>query len=172
MPGDQHAQPQSSRGAAGGRGEAWVLGQMLLLAAILLVPRRLPGLPEWPDSLRWPSEIAGILCGVAGAVVALAGGRTLGANLTPFPRPREGAQLVQQGIYGVTRNPIYLGLVLGSLGWALLRKSIPSLALVGLLALFLDRKASHEEIWLAQKFPEFEQYRRRVSRWLGKNTRQ
>lgn len=167
MLGDQDSQSQADLSAAGGRGGAWVLGQIALLAAIILVPRRLPGLPAWPDWLTRPAEIVGFLCGLAGAGVALAGGRTLGANLTPFPRPREDAQLVQQGIYSVTRNPIYLGLVLGSLGWALLRKSIPSLALVGLLALFLDRKASHEEIWLAQKFPEFEQYRRRVRRWLG-----
>jgi hypothetical protein len=41
----------------------------------------------------------------------------------------------------------------GCWAWALLRKSVPSLALVGLLGLFLDRKASREEIWLAQKFP-------------------
>jgi hypothetical protein len=78
--------------------------------------------------------------------------------------PSNEAQLVQEEIYTVTRKPIYLGLMLGSLGWALLRKSIPSLALVGLLVLFLDRKASREEVWLTHKFPEFEQYRQRVRR--------
>ncbi|HEU5099059.1 MAG TPA: isoprenylcysteine carboxylmethyltransferase family protein [Roseiflexaceae bacterium] len=167
MPAGQDTQPPGSADAVGGRGGAWVVGQIILLAAIALAPRRLPGLPAWPVWLTRPAEIVGFLCGAAGASVALAGGRALGTNLTAYPRPRDEARLVQHGIYSHTRNPIYLGLALGALGWALLRKSIPALALVGLLALFLDRKAQREEAWLAEKFPEFEQYRRRVGRWLG-----
>ena len=167
MPEDHDSQSHENPGSAGGRGGAWVFGQFALLAAIALAPRELPGLPAWPAWLTRPAAIAGLLCGIAGAGVALAGGRALGSNLTPFPRPRDEAQLIQHGIYSHTRNPIYLGLALGALGWALLRRSIPSLALVGLLVVFLDRKARREEAWLAAKFPEFEQYRRRVGRWLS-----
>jgi protein-S-isoprenylcysteine O-methyltransferase Ste14 len=140
---------------------------MALLAAIALAPRRVRGLPNWPASLRWPSRIAGAICATAGSILALAGARALGRNLTPYPRPRHQAALVQQGIYGVTRNPIYGGLALGAVGWSLLRGSMPSLVLSAALAVFLDQKARREEAWLAQTFPEFDQYRRRVPRWLG-----
>lgn len=147
-----------------GRGEAWFVGQMVLLAAIALAPRRLPGLPEWPAWTIWPGRIGGVLLGAAGGLVALAGARTLGPNLTPFPRPRAEGALVQDGVYGVVRHPIYAGILLGALGWSLLRRSFPALLLALALALFFDRKARREEEWLVEKFPEYAEYRERVRR--------
>ncbi len=151
-----------TRGA--GRGEAWLAGQVVLFAAIALAPRRIPGLPEWPAALRLPSQAAGMLLGAAGALLALVGARALGPSLTIFPRPRDDGTLVQDGIYGVVRHPIYTGVLLGALGWSLLRTSLPALALTGALALFFDRKARREEIWLEQKYPEYGAYRARVRR--------
>jgi hypothetical protein len=43
------AQPLSHSG--GSRGEEWVIAQLLLLAAIGIVPRRLGNLPPWSDAL-------------------------------------------------------------------------------------------------------------------------
>ena len=150
----------------GGRGELWVVGQFVLLAAILLVPSRLAGLPAWPDGVRWAGAALGVLLGLAGVGVALAAARTLGASLTPFPRPRDGATLVQHGVYGVVRHPIYSGILLGALGWSLLRASLPSLLLALALALFFDRKARREEAWLIETYPGYREYmalvRRRV----------
>jgi protein-S-isoprenylcysteine O-methyltransferase Ste14 len=148
-----------------GRGEAWLIGQLALLLAIALAPRRVRGLPAWPAQLRRTSAIAGLLCGAAGAALALAGARSLGPNLTIYPRPREDGALVQEGIYSVMRHPIYTGLVLGALGWSLLRASTLALALTGALALFFDQKARREEAWLASRFPAFQEYRQRVRRW-------
>lgn len=147
-----------------GRGGAWLLGQIALLAAVALAPRRVAGLPALPKALVRPSEIAGLLAGAAGGLLALAGARTLGPNLTAFPRPRDDGALVQDGVYGKVRHPIYGGVVLLALGWSLLRKSIPSLALTVVLALFLDRKARREESWLVEKFPEYQAYQGRVRR--------
>lgn len=146
------------------RGGIWVAGQMALLAAIVLVPRRLPGLPEWPEPLRQPAVLAGLLVGGAGGLVALAGGRALGANLTPFPRPIEDGQLVQDGIYSLVRHPIYTGILLAALGWALVRASSPALLLSLVLALFFDRKARREEAWLREQYPEYAEYAERVRR--------
>lgn len=148
----------------GGRGELWVVGQFVLLAAILLVPSRLAGLPVWPEALRWAGAALGIMLGLAGVGVAMAAARTLGASLTPFPRPRDGATLVQHGIYGLVRHPIYSGIVLGALGWSLLRASLPSLLLTLVLALFFDRKARREEAWLLEAYPGYRDYMARVRR--------
>lgn len=146
------------------RGEIWVAGQAVLLAAVVLAPRRLPGLPELPEAVRTPLGLAGVAVGAAGTGVALAGARALGPNLTPFPRPREQGQLVQSGVYGVVRHPIYSGILLIALAWSLLRASPPSLLLSLLLALFFDRKARREELWLREKYPEYAEYARRVPR--------
>ncbi len=64
----------------------------------------------------------------------------------------------------MVRHPIYAGILLGALGWSLLRASTPSLILSLVLALFFDQKAQREETWLEQKFPEYAEYRQRVPR--------
>lgn len=158
--------PQPRTPPPNARGEGWVLAQLALLAAIGLAPRRLGGLPPWPDQLaRWalyPGALAIALGGLLGVVAAA----QLGSNLTPFPRPREGATLVQGGVYGLVRHPIYASLLLLALGWSLLRASTPSLALSLVLALFFDLKARREERWLLERFPDYAAYRRRVRRLL------
>lgn len=150
--------------SSGGRGGLWVVAQFVLLAAVLLAPTRLAGLPAWPAALRGPSALLGLALGVAGVAVAFLGARALGANLTPFPRPRVDATLVQDGIYGVVRHPIYSGILIAALGWSLLRASLPSLLLTLVLALFFDRKARREEAWLREQLPGYADYQARVRR--------
>lgn len=146
------------------KGGWWVVGQMVLLGAILVAPRNPGGLPEWPETIRPATTIGGAILSAAGLLVLALGGLHLGSNLTPFPRPKDDAMLVQNGVYGVVRHPIYAGILLGALGWSLLRASTPSLILSLVLALFFDQKAQREETWLEQKFPEYAEYRQRVPR--------
>lgn len=141
-----------------GRGEGWVAGQVAILSAIMFIPPELGGLPRLPD---WCLPI-GIAIGLAGGILGLAGIRGLGKNLTPFPKPKEDATLTQSGIYSLIRHPIYAGLVVGALGFSLVRTSIPSLVLSILLAFFFDQKARREELWLIAKFPEYPAYQAKV----------
>jgi protein-S-isoprenylcysteine O-methyltransferase Ste14 len=106
---------------------------------------------------------------VAGAALALGGFVSLGRGLTPFPQPLPGSVLRTGGAYAWVRHPLYSGLLFVATGW-----SLHSLSPIGLLfdlalAVFFDRKAAREEIWLAGKFPEYPAYRRRVKKlipWL------
>ncbi|MDZ4717172.1 MAG: isoprenylcysteine carboxylmethyltransferase family protein [Roseiflexaceae bacterium] len=141
-----------------GRGEGWVAGQIAILAAIALAPPELGGLPRLPN---WCLPI-GLIIGLAGGAIGLAGIRGLGQNLTPFPKPKEDATLIQSGIYSVVRHPIYAGLFLAALGFGLARRSIPSLVLSVLLGIFFDQKARREERWLIAKFPEYQSYTAKV----------
>lgn len=142
----------------GARGGGWVLAQLILLAAVGLAPRSVAGLPPLPEWLR----PAGLLLCLAGAIVGLIGARQLGRSLTAFPRPREGGELVQTGLYSVVRHPIYLGVLLAGLGWPLLRGSAVGLALGVALGVFLDQKARREERWLERQYPGYAAYRERV----------
>ena len=102
---------------------------------------------------------------VGALIVALSFGR-LGENLTAFPKPIEGGQLVQGGLYGRVRHPIYLGVLLGALGWALFRRSPLGLALWLVLALWLNAKSRREETWLAATYPDYRDYQRRTKRFV------
>jgi protein-S-isoprenylcysteine O-methyltransferase Ste14 len=154
----------------GARGEWYVVAQVLLLVLIALGPRSLPGLPEPPASAAIALATAGLALMLAGAALALAGVLRLGSNLSVLPLPRDCADLVVSGPYRIVRNPIYSGLIAGSLGWAAwLHAPVTALLAIALFVLF-DAKARLEERWLAEKFGEpFLAYRRRVKRlipWL------
>jgi protein-S-isoprenylcysteine O-methyltransferase Ste14 len=66
----------------------------------------------------------------------------------------------------LVRHPLYSAVILLSLGWALMWGS--AIALIGCLveAFFFDSKARREERWLAEKFPEYAGYCRRVRRLI------
>ncbi len=151
------------------RGTAWVVGQIVLLAAIVLVPPQILGLPALPDSLGVMATVLGLILGAVGLLIIAVSALNLGPNLTIYPRPPENGILIQSGIYGVVRHPIYSGILLTALGWSLFRASLPSLLLTIVLGIFFDRKAHQEEQWLEQKFPEYAAYRTQVRKlipWL------
>ena len=100
------------------------------------------------------------------ALTGLLGKRDLGANRTPFPRPKDDARLVTTGIYARVRHPLYLSVICLGFGWALLWRSWPALALAAVQILFFDAKARREERWLSTQFPDYTAYARRVKRFI------
>jgi protein-S-isoprenylcysteine O-methyltransferase Ste14 len=97
---------------------------------------------------------------VVAALCGMFGTSALGRNLTPFPRPSATSTVVQHGIYGLIRHPLYTAVFCASIGWALVWASAPSLALAVALGPFLDAKARREERWLREQFPEYAGYLR------------
>jgi protein-S-isoprenylcysteine O-methyltransferase Ste14 len=137
-----------------------VLGaiQSLLLAAFALIvwfdhsPRVAFGDPV----LTVVGEIVA-LSGVLLIVIAI---RTMGKAVQVEAAPREGAGLVTHGVYAKLRHPIYVGIAVTMLGFALRGITAAGLA-VGAAALgFLLAKARYEETLLARRYPEYEAYRK------------
>ena len=144
----------------GKRGEGWVFLQMILFLIILLAPRIPPvTFPAW---LRG----AGLLLLVVGGVFGTWGILALGKNLTAFPKPVEGGALVTTGPYGYVRHPIYTGLILGTLGWAIFRANLIGVALALLLFVFFDLKSRQEERWLCEAYEGYGDYQRRVRKLI------
>lgn len=147
----------------GPRGEGWFLIQVVILAAIAVA-----GLlgPVWSGPPRVLAALVGIALIAAGGLLAIRGTLDLGGNLTPFPKPRLGAGLVDTGAYGLVRHPIYGGLILGAWGWGLATASPPALAGAVILAVFFDLKSRREEAWLVDRFDGYDAYRARTRRLL------
>jgi protein-S-isoprenylcysteine O-methyltransferase Ste14 len=147
----------------GKRGEGWFLLQMVLFAVIFFAPQQTCfACPPW---LRW----LGLAILATGALLGTWGMVTLGRNLTPFPKPIEGGDLVTHGAYRLVRHPIYAGLILGTLGWSLFRTSLVGLALAVLLFIFFDLKSRREEQWLREAYADYAAYQKRVKKlvpWL------
>ena len=120
-----------------------------------------------PASIAVP-QIAGMVIGAAGAVVALScifTFATIGKGTpAPFDPPR---RLVIRGPYRFVRNPMYIGAGLALASAALFYESLPLLGYAGLF--FLTTHAFvvfYEEPTLRRTFgQEYEAYCRQVRRW-------
>ncbi|ABB57264.1 methyltransferase family protein [Synechococcus elongatus] len=147
----------------GDRGEYWLLAQLVLLVALVLVPRW--AIPIAADWIVWRWAIA-IPFLIMGAGLAIAGLRFLGDSLSPLPAPHAESTLVQTGIYAWIRHPLYSGLMIGSLGWAIalwsLSQAAVSLALIGVLI----GKARLEERWLRDRYSDYVDYQTRVKAFI------
>lgn len=147
----------------GPRGEGWFAIQVVLLAAVGLAG----GLgPNWSGPARMLALVLGAGLIAIGAVLAVRGVIDLRENLTVFPRPLSGARLVETGAYRVVRHPIYGGLILGALGWALVTASFAAFAAAAVLALFFRLKSGREELWLADQFEGYDAYCARTRRFV------
>lgn len=147
----------------GGRGEGWFAIQIVLFAAIAAAGSLGPA---WSGVARDVSLAIGAVITVSGGLFALRGVADLRSSLTPFPKPLPDARLVETGSYRLARHPIYGGLILGAFGWGLATASPIAIAGAAALAGFFDLKSRREEVWLAEKYAGYDEYRRRTRRLL------
>ncbi|MEO8755536.1 MAG: isoprenylcysteine carboxylmethyltransferase family protein [Casimicrobiaceae bacterium] len=124
---------------------------------------RVATLPDVHSALSLAIAAAGVACSVAG-VLSFRRART---TLNPT-RPEDASSLVRSGIYRFTRNPMYLGLALVLVAWAVFLSSAWALLGVAAFVLYMSRfQIVPEERALSTLFgSEFESYKARVRRWL------
>ena len=147
----------------GPRGEGWVAIQVALF--VLLAVAGSAG-PAWDDPLLTAGRILGALLIASGIVCAGLGLVGLRENLTAVPRPVEGGRLIDTGVYGMVRHPIYTGIILAAVGWALVTASPPALVVALGLGFFFDLKSRREEAWLLAAYPAYADYRHRVRKLI------
>ena len=149
------------------RGEYWVVAQGMAIALFVLLPVYRPSWLIFPTS-NWLYLSWGIATAIALAalIFLLKGLLDLGQQLTPLPYPKEEGQLVQTGVYSLVRHPLYSGVILLSLSWAIFQLSLSHLIGVIFLFVLLNTKASREEVWLAEKYPDYADYRTKVKKLI------
>ena len=155
-----------------GRGTAGVIARPPLLYGGFLIA----GLAlEW----RWPLEafstlprerslIFGVGLAASGIAVAVAAFRRFQAVGTNIPTWQPTTALATDGIYRLSRNPIYLGLTMIYAGIAVALASFwPLLLLVPLLAVVRYGVIAREEAYLERLFGDsYREYKGRVRRWF------
>jgi protein-S-isoprenylcysteine O-methyltransferase Ste14 len=131
----------------------------LILQYIFPVPAFLPTLIAW---------VAGWLICVASLffiVPAMRSFRSVRTTMIPY---RPVSSLVTGGVYSVTRNPMYVSLLLLYLGISVALNFLWPIALVPALIVAMDRLVIvKEEAYLTRRFgDEYRRYRERVRRWF------
>jgi protein-S-isoprenylcysteine O-methyltransferase Ste14 len=117
----------------------------------------------WPDAVVSILTLLGLLAGLAGLVLCIAGALALGAAFSPLPRPRAGGRVARRGVYRAVRHPVYGGVLLLALGWSLAEAPL-GLIPTAVLAVLFDLKARLEEAWLVERHPDYAEYRARTTR--------
>lgn len=148
----------------------------------LLVPppvvMLLIGLLMWVLSKMFPafafpwlhSDAAAIATALLGTAISLAGVITFRrASTTVDPKRIEDVStLVCSGIYRYSRNPMYLGVLLVLVGWAIYLGNLLSILCLFVFIAYITRfQIIPEERLLRERFGEkFHSYQNQVRRWL------
>jgi protein-S-isoprenylcysteine O-methyltransferase Ste14 len=118
----------------------------------------------------------GVRVGVALALVAIGLSISISgmvsfrrAKTTMNPiKPSAASSLVTSGVYRYTRNPMYLGLLVTLMGWAVFLSNPLALLAASLFVLYINRfQINPEERVLSSLFgAEYAAYKEKVRRWL------
>ncbi len=120
---------------------------------------------------RWNEawlSVVGAVAVLAGAVLAVWGFRTLRRAQTTIHVHEVSSTLVNRGPYGLSRNPLYVALILLYLGlaiglgllWPLVLLPV-AIAIVQILV--INREEARLEAWFGQAYLD---YKTRVRRWI------
>jgi protein-S-isoprenylcysteine O-methyltransferase Ste14 len=148
----------------GRRGGGWVGIQLLLIGGLMVAGVR--GRGDIAGNELLLAVVLGTILIAIGAWLIFAGIRQLDRSVSPLPKPVEGGTLVEEGVYGYVRHPIYLGLMLVGFGWSVAMDSLPALIVAIVFTVFLDLKSRREESWLREQYPEYVEYAARTRRFV------
>ncbi|NEX16652.1 MAG: protein-S-isoprenylcysteine methyltransferase [Halochromatium sp.] len=157
----------NDRPGLGRRGEMLVAMQFALMIIFAVTPVWHPGLaPGLFADLLLPRLILALPLALVALLLGALGSHHIRDYLTPLPYPVDHSQLVQQGVYGLVRHPLYASLLSAALAWTLYTLSLSHLLLLVLGFFFFDFKARKEEGWLTERHPEYADYAARVSKFI------
>ena len=108
-----------------------------------------------------------ILVGLGIMTLALRRFRKVGTTVNPLD-PSRASSLVSSGIFGRSRNPMYLGMLVLLMAWAIWLGNAANIVTLYLFYSFMTRfQIKPEEEALARLFgEEYEAYCEKVSRWI------
>lgn len=141
--------------------------QVILFALAMWVLAK--ALPAADLSIPIRSELFALLV-FSGFALAFAGLLEFRkANTTIDPRfPRESARLVVDGVYRISRNPMYLGMALALIGYGIYLANGAVFLMIPVFVLYMSRfQIVPEERAMLEKFGrQYQAYTARVRRWI------
>ena len=157
--------------AEASRGNAGVIAPPpLIFLAFLALAAVLEALAPSLTATLFPHAryVAGAVLFIIGLLIGIAGVRGLRAAATNISTDLPTTALVVDGIYGQSRNPLYLAMTLTYIGLAIAAGSVWAIALLlPLLVLMHVGVISREEEYLKRECGDmYRQYKSRVRRWL------
>lgn len=139
----------------------------LAIAGAMWGVSRIAPLVELPSVVRVAAASVLGLIGVGFAVAGILAFRRARTTVNPM-KPEAASSVVRSGVYRVTRNPMYLGLLLVLVAWSVFLSSVWALVGPAAFVLYMNRlQIGPEERVLSAMFgKDYSDYRSKVRRWL------
>lgn len=115
--------------------------------------------------------LVGMSIAILGSIIIGIALLQLNKNLSPFPSPKSGSQLIQNGLYKYIRHPIYTGILFLFSGYSLYTSSGYKVLITLLLYILFVFKSRYEEQRLTHTFKNYPRYKKRTGRFLPKINR-
>lgn len=140
---------------------AGIVGAGMLVAARMTSDAPLAPIERWT---AW----CGIVLLILGSMLSTWSASEFVQTDTPIEPGRVSTALLATGPYRFSRNPIYLGMAIGLIGWAMFLRAPVTLIGPALFTMIIRwRFIRHEERMLTEQFGDaYVEYRARVRRWM------
>ena len=114
------------------------------------------------DWLRYSSLII-VIFGLLIGLIALL---QINTKISPFPRPVADSQLIVNGVFAISRHPIYTSILAVTFGYALYSTSLFKVLIFILLWLLFYYKSLYEEQLLSSRFTAYIDYKKKTRRFI------
>jgi len=126
----------------------------------------------WEDNFgielpQWLAHICLVFVGL-GIFVIVLGILNLSDSLSPISSKEKHAALISYGIYKYVRHPIYLGILIAMIAFAIYSVSVIKLVIAFALIVVLYLKSSYEEKLLIKDFSDYKDYKDSTGRFFPK----
>jgi protein-S-isoprenylcysteine O-methyltransferase Ste14 len=138
----------------------------LVVAGLMWAVAALPPALPLSGGVRMAIALLVVGIGLAFDLLGLIAFRRSRTTVNPL-QPQKASALVTDGVYRLTRNPMYVGMAFLLTGWAVYLGSLLTFLGPVLFIVYITHfQIAPEERVLRARFPEFEAYAARVRRWL------
>lgn len=143
------------------------LAVLAIVAGLMWLVAQATPAAEFPLPARRAIALGLTAAGIATAVAGVISFRRAKTSVNPL-KPGAASTLVVSGIYRLTRNPMYLGMLGVLVGWAVFLANAVAFPVATIFVAYLNRfQIAPEEKVLAARFgPDFSAYAANVRRWF------
>ncbi len=140
---------------------------VLIIAAMMWWLAKLLAVGEFKTEIQPPIAIIFISAGIVMMLVAAFSFYKAKTTINPLD-PAKASHLITTGLFGFSRNPIYLADLLILIGWAIWLGNIFNISLLIVFVVYINRfQIAPEERALGTLFGEaYREYCSRVRRWI------
>jgi len=144
---------------------------LIASALIVFVFSFLEGYYQWLSPIAWMNSsilmIIGAMLLVLALIWVLLAQLQMGDSWRIGIDEKSESSLVQHGLFGVSRNPIFLGMLVMLIGMLLILPTAATLSVTALGFVLIHVQVRLEEAFLIEKYGgDYINYQKRVRRWI------